>query len=123
MLDHIGLRTKDVARSLRFYSAALEPLGYRVEYHEGDSAGLGKKGSPKLWLGKGDTPSSVHLALEAADRGAVDAFYQAAIKAGASDNGAPGIRADYSPGYYAAYVVDPDGNNLEAVFNDPKAKK
>jgi catechol 2,3-dioxygenase-like lactoylglutathione lyase family enzyme len=120
MLDHIGLRTRDVARTLRFYSAALEPLGYKVEYHEGDMAGLGKQGAPQLWLNKGDSTSSVHLALQAANRAAVDAFYEAAIKAGARDNGKPGIRSDYDPGYYAAFVVDPDGNNLEAVFHDKK---
>ena len=118
MLDHLGLRSRDVTRSLRFYQAALEPLGYRVEYHEGDSAGLGAPGAPRLWLGTGDAPSSVHLALVAPSLKAVDGFHAAALAAGATDNGRPGLRADYGTGYYAAFVIDPDGNNLEAVFHD-----
>lgn len=115
MLDHIALRTKKFAALVGFYEACLEPLGYaKLAAYEG-GAGFGKE-TPSLWIGDSkEGPSSVHLAFESPTRKAVDAFYKAAIAGGAKDNGKPGIRADYSPTYYAAFVIDPDGNNIEAV--------
>lgn len=119
MFDHIGLSVGEFKRSLKFYAAALEPLGYRVDSEDGESAGLGKTGAPQLWLGKGKH-SHTHLALVAHSRKAVDAFHHAALHAGGKDNGAPGLRPQYHAGYYAAYVLDPDGNNVEAVFHDQR---
>lgn len=116
MLDHIGLRTKKFDALVGFYESCLKPLGYtKLMAYEG-GAGFGKGDVPSLWIGDSkDGPSSVHLALESPTRKAVDAFYKAALEGGAKDNGKPGIRADYSPSYYAAFVIDPDGNNIEAV--------
>jgi catechol 2,3-dioxygenase-like lactoylglutathione lyase family enzyme len=116
MLDHIGLRTKKLDKLVAFYDACLEPLGYaKLSTYEG-GAGFGKGEASSLWiLASKEGPSSVHLAFESATRKAVDAFYKAAIEGGAKDNGKPGIRADYSANYYAAFVIDPDGNNIEAV--------
>jgi catechol 2,3-dioxygenase-like lactoylglutathione lyase family enzyme len=117
MFDHVGITVRDFGQSVRFYQAALEPLGYRLESHDekAASAGFGKPGAPQLWLNGGAKPSSVHFALVAADRRAVDHFHAAALKAGARDNGPPGLRPDYGATYYAAFVHDPDGNNVEAV--------
>jgi catechol 2,3-dioxygenase-like lactoylglutathione lyase family enzyme len=116
MLDHIGLRTKKFDALVRFYETCLAPLGYaKLSAYEG-GAGFGKDEIPSLWIGASqDGPSSVHLAFESPTRKAVDAFYDAAIAGGAKDNGKPGIRADYSANYYAAFLIDPDGNNIEAV--------
>jgi catechol 2,3-dioxygenase-like lactoylglutathione lyase family enzyme len=115
MFDHVQLRVKDLNSSKRFYAAALAPLGFTVQYESGGYVGLGPKGAPALWLGEGESRGSVHIALAAADRDAVKAFYAAAIPAGGKDNGAPGLRPDYHANYYAAFVKDPDGNNVEAV--------
>ncbi|MDP3834265.1 MAG: VOC family protein [Hydrogenophaga sp.] len=117
MYDHIGLKVKDLAASTRFYQAALAPLGHVPGFHDDTCAGLGPKGAPALWLyaTKGAQGPGVHIAFRAASHQAVDAFYQAGLKAGASDNGGPGPRPDYSPTYYAAFLIDPDGNNVEAV--------
>ncbi|HZA49216.1 MAG TPA: VOC family protein [Myxococcaceae bacterium] len=117
MFDHVGIAVSDFGKSVRFYQAALEPLGYRLEYHDEKtaSAGFGKPGAPQLWLNKAAKPSSVHFAVAAENRKAVAGFHAAAVKAGGRDNGAPGPRPDYGPTYYAAFVHDPDGNNVEAV--------
>ncbi|HLW92653.1 MAG TPA: VOC family protein [Roseiarcus sp.] len=116
MLDHVGLRTKKLDALVGFYEACLKPLGYaKVASYDG-GAGFGKNGAASLWLGASkEAPSSVHLAFESPSRKAVDAFYKAAIDGGAKDNGKPGVRADYGASYYAAFVIDPDGNNIEAV--------
>lgn len=111
MYDHIGLKVKDLKSAVRFYQATLAPLGF---VPDGSGTGFGPKGAPGLWLYEG-TPGPVHVALRAADRKAVDRFHAAGLKAGGRDNGKPGLRADYSPTYYAAFLVDPDGNNVEAV--------
>lgn len=115
MLDHISLRTPQFDRLAAFYEKALAPLGAsKLMAFEG-AAGFGRDGIPTLWLGASDEGTSrMHLAVTAPSRAAVDAFYAAALAAGAKDNGAPGLR-DYAPNYYAAFVYDPDGNNLEAV--------
>lgn len=116
MIDHIGLRTGQFDALTRFYEAALAPLGWtKLVAFEG-GAGFGRDGAPVLWIGaSSEAPSSVHVAVSSATRKAVDAFHEAALAAGARDNGGPGLRPDYGPAYYAAFVIDPDGNNLEAV--------
>jgi catechol 2,3-dioxygenase-like lactoylglutathione lyase family enzyme len=113
MYDHVGLRVKDLKAAVRFYQTTLEPLGYVLD---GSGTGFGPKGAPALWLhGDGKPGGGTHLAFSAPDRASVDRFHAAGLKAGGKDNGKPGLRADYSPKYYAAFLVDPDGNNVEAV--------
>ena len=118
MFDHIGLQVKDLAASVRFYEAVLAPLGHVLCSRDETTAGFGPKDAPALWLYADPKakPSRTHVALRAADRKAVDRFYAAALEAGGTDHGKPGVRADYSPTYYAAFVLDPDGNNVEAVI-------
>ncbi len=124
MIDHTGVNCSDFSVSKPFYQKALAPLGYEVvmefEIPGGKAAGLGEKGKPDFWLGQG-TPQkpAIHIAFRAASRKVVDAFYQAALAAGGKDNGAPGLRPHYHPNYYGAFVLDPDGNNIEAVCHDP----
>jgi catechol 2,3-dioxygenase-like lactoylglutathione lyase family enzyme len=117
MFDHIGLKVKDLDASVRFYTAALGPLGYEVTSQDETVAGLGDKGGSSLWLyaDAKRARSLVHVAFRVGERSAVDAFYKEGLKAGGRDNGKPGIRTDYSPTYYAAFLFDPDGNNVEAV--------
>ena len=119
MFDHVGLQVSDLSAGVRFYRAALAPLGYELVFEDDASAGFGPKGAAALWLyprGKKITTSGTHLAFAAPDRAAVDRFHAAAMKSGGKDHGEPGVRKDYSPTYYAAFVLDPDGNNVEAVF-------
>ena len=115
MYDHIGLKVKDVKASARFYGAALGALGHVVASQDDAGAGIGPKGEPALWLYRGKSNGGAHVAFRAGSRAAVDRFHEAGLKAGGKDNGAPGLRADYSPTYYAAFLLDPDGNNVEAV--------
>lgn len=117
MYDHIGLKVKDLAASIHFYEAALAPLGHVLGSHDDSYAGIGPSGAPALWLyaAKDNRSPGTHVAFRAANHKAVDAFYQAGLKAGGNDNGGPGPRPDYSPSYYAAFLIDPDGNNVEAV--------
>jgi catechol 2,3-dioxygenase-like lactoylglutathione lyase family enzyme len=122
ILDHLSLPVTDVARARAFYEAALEPLGLRVLHEpEPGLVGFGTPGNDDFYLATGDSPARVHLAFGAADRAAVDAFHAAALRAGGTDNGAPGLRPAYHPDYYGAYVLDPDGNNVEAVCHTPPA--
>ena len=125
MIDHVGLKTSNQAASRRFYEKALAPLGYTVlmEFEEGQVVGMGIGGKPDFWFSSGETSSPIHLAFSASDRGTVDAFHAAAVAAGGKDNGAPGLRTEYHPGYYGGFVLDPDGNNVEAVFHDPSEMK
>jgi catechol 2,3-dioxygenase-like lactoylglutathione lyase family enzyme len=118
MLDHIGVPVSDVARSRQFFVAALAPLGYKVLFDLGHAVGMGSEAFPSFWFGKGERRDPLHIAFSASERGLVDAFYRAALGAGARDNGKPGIRAQYHPNYYAAFVFDPDGNNVEAATHD-----
>ncbi|ARP99015.1 VOC family protein [Pseudorhodoplanes sinuspersici] len=122
MIDHIGFPVSDYARAKAFYSQALAPLGYalivEVQQNENDAlaAGFGPDGVPNFWIGsEGGLEKPLHVAIVAKDRAAVDAFHKAALAAGGRDNGAPGIRAHYHPDYYAAFALDPDGHNIEAV--------
>lgn len=117
MYDHVGLHVKDLAASSRFYGAVLAPLGLVAE---ASGSGFGPAGAPALWLyqgskGGGKNKAGTHVAFRAATRNAVDRFHAEGLKAGGRDNGAPGLRIEYSPTYYAAFLVDPDGNNVEAV--------
>jgi catechol 2,3-dioxygenase-like lactoylglutathione lyase family enzyme len=114
MLDHLTVKVADLDKAKAFYSAALKPLGYGVMMEFGEYLGLGA-GKPDLWLKRDPDLRPMHVALSADDRALVDAFYEAAMGAGATDNGKPGVRTDYHPTYYAAFVLDQDGNNLEVV--------
>ena len=121
MLDHVGIEVSDLARSRAFYEAALEPLGVRLLMEFEGAVGFGKDtehgSKPFFWIYERGRPavSGAHVAFAAADRDTVDAFHAAALAAGATDNGAPGPRPIYHPGYYGAFVLDPDANNVEAV--------
>ena len=126
MIDHIGFPVSDFARAKAFYEKALAPLGYvlvmKVRQHANDAraAGFGAGGKPDFWIGgEGALGKPVHIAIAAKDRATVDAFYQAALAAGATDNGAPGLRPQYHANYYGAFVRDPDGHNIEAVCHAP----
>jgi catechol 2,3-dioxygenase-like lactoylglutathione lyase family enzyme len=115
--DHIGLKVKDLRASVRFYGATLAPLGHVSAGGDDSYAGFGPPEEPALWLyaSKAAAGPGTHVAFKAPTRAAVDAFYRAGLETGGKDNGAPGLRADYSPTYYAAFLIDPDGNNVEAV--------
>ncbi|MFZ5595354.1 MAG: VOC family protein [Pseudomonadota bacterium] len=121
MLDHIGLEVKDYEKSKAFYTAALAPLGYEMVMEWEGYAGFGAGGKPDFWIngGKAITPQ-LHVAFAAVDRAKVREFYAAAMAAGGTDNGPPGIRAMYHPTYYGAFVLDPDGHNIEAVCHAPE---
>ena len=116
MIDHLTLRVRDYAKSKVFYLAALKPLGYDLCMEVEGFAGLGVKGKPDFWLAAAEKRKydQLHIALRAPNRQAVHAFYQAALKSGAKDNGGPGTRKEYHPNYYGAFVLDPDGHNVEA---------
>jgi catechol 2,3-dioxygenase-like lactoylglutathione lyase family enzyme len=118
LIDHLALRVRDARRSRSFYERALEPFGVEVVESSGGSVGFAIEGGGDFWIGEGEPPAApVHVAFAAADRDTVDRFHRAAVEAGGRDNGAPGIRPQYHAGYYAAFVIDPDGNNIEAVFH------
>jgi catechol 2,3-dioxygenase-like lactoylglutathione lyase family enzyme len=123
MIAHIGIVVSDIERSKKFYAAALKPIGYQMLREFGvtptrpaASAGFGAPPRADLWLYQGDPgKAATHIAFEVNTRALVDAFYQAAMAAGAADNGKPGPRAQYSANYYGAFVLDPDGYNVETV--------
>lgn len=112
LIDHIHLRTRHLDDAKRFYKAVFEVLG--IPYDEKPD----HLAADEFWLDAGETPSHVHLAFQAKDQATVQRFYEAALKAGGRDHGGPGER-DYHPGYYGAFVLDPDGNNIEAVYHGP----
>ena len=122
MLDHLGLDVTDYARSKAFYAKALEPLGIALIMEPiPEVGGFGTEGKPFFWIGRRGRPAQtgVHVAFAAESREQVEAFHAAAMDAGASDNGGPGVREIYHPDYYGAFVLDPDGNNVEAVCHLP----
>jgi catechol 2,3-dioxygenase-like lactoylglutathione lyase family enzyme len=127
ILDHIGINVTDIARSKAFYTDALRPLGITLVMEYGPACGFGKNGKPDFWVGAGKTSfqspeqvaviTPVHVCFAAKDRAEVDAFYTAAIAAGGRDNGKPGLRPEYHANYYGAFVIDPDGHNIEAAVH------
>ena len=123
MIDHVSLRVRDFERAVAFYRAALAPIGYEVVMEFSGAAGLGAGDKPDFWIMQSDPPiHATHVAF-ASERALVDAFHAAAVAAGGSDNGAPGLRPEYHPHYYGAFVFDPEGNNVEVVSHgDPAAK-
>jgi catechol 2,3-dioxygenase-like lactoylglutathione lyase family enzyme len=123
MIAHTGLAVSDYRVSKEFYKKALAPLGYTNNMEHGEAGGFNDGKNTDFWIGKGETVAKGHLAFEAKSRAEVEAFYEAALAAGGKDNGKPGYRRDYWPGYYAAFVYDPDGHNIEAVWYDYSAVK
>ena len=121
IIDHIGLAVSNYDRSKRFFCRALAPLGLELVKEVHGWAGLGKDGKPELWFGVGvQAHSPLHIAFIAESRDQVRAFYAAALAAGGTDNGPPGIREVYHPNYYGAFVIGPDGHNVEAVCHLPE---
>lgn len=122
MLDHVSIGVRDLARAKAFYDAALAPLGYRCLYPADSSLGYGKE-APRFWVQTSESPvpadpkSGLHFCFVAPTRESVAAFHRAALAAGGRDNGEPGLREDYGPDYFAAFVVDPDGFRIEAYCN------
>ncbi len=121
MLDHVTIGVCDLGRSKAFYDQALKPLGVERLHAEGtDFAGYGRLEKAFFWIGlRPAAQTGVHIAFTAPDRATVDRFHAAALTAGGQDNGAPGLRPRYHPDYYGAFVIDPDGHNIEAVCHDP----
>ena len=128
MIDHVGFAVSDYERAKAFYAKALAPLGYTLIIEvPGETnasgypaAGFGTGGKPDFWIGgEGKLEKPLHVAIAAKDRASVDAFHRAALAAGGKDNGAPGLRPQYHPNYYGAFVLDPDGHNIEAVCHAP----
>jgi predicted lactoylglutathione lyase len=124
VIDHVGIPVSDLSHATEFYLKALAPLGIGMimqvsaeQTGKGAAVGFGAEMKPIFWIGEGDAASGqhVHVAFAAQSRADVDAFYQAALAAGAKDNGAPGLRPHYHADYYGAFVIDLDGNNIEAV--------
>lgn len=130
MIDHYTLLVSDYERSKDFYLKALAPIGYALVMEltpdqipglESKSGGFGSGGKPYLWIRSSPSISPTHLAFQASNRAAVDAFHKAALEAGATDHGAPGLRPHYHPNYYGAFVIDPDGYNIEVVCHSAEA--
>ena len=127
MIDHLGFSVSDYDRAKAFYAKALAPLDYSLimevtaeQTGHAPAVGFGANGKPDLWFGaEGAMNKPVHIAILAKDRATVDAFYKAAMAAGGRDNGPPGIRPHYHANYYGAFVLDPDGHNIEAVCHAP----
>ena len=126
MLDHTGVSVSDYAPSKRFYEAALKPLGFAVIMEfprstgSADVAGFGVSPKPEFWIASGvPNRPAIHIAFRANRRAMVDEFYNCALAAGGTDNGPPGIRAHYHPNYYGAFILDPDGHNIEVVCHEP----
>jgi catechol 2,3-dioxygenase-like lactoylglutathione lyase family enzyme len=127
MIDHTGVVVSDFGKSKAFYASALAPIGYSLIMElpaavtgQADVAGFGEPPKPDFWIiGGSPNRPPVHVAFRVASRSAVDAFYQAALAAGGRDNGPPGLRPHYHPDYYGAFVLDPDGHNIEAVCHTP----
>jgi catechol 2,3-dioxygenase-like lactoylglutathione lyase family enzyme len=122
MFDHLGLGVTNLAQSKAFFLKALQPLGVAVAMEGPYGVGMGQNRKPMLWLSETkERPAHLHLAFTAVSRRQVDEFYKAALAAGGKDNGAPGLRPHYHANYYAAFVIGPDGHNVEAVCHRPEA--
>jgi catechol 2,3-dioxygenase-like lactoylglutathione lyase family enzyme len=122
MFDHLGFGVTNLAESKAFFLKALQPLGVAVAMEGPYGVGMGKYNKPSLWLHETkEQPARLHVAFVAESRQQVDAFYNAALAAGGKDNGAPGLRPHYHPNYYGAFVIGPDGHNVEAVCHKPAA--
>lgn len=124
MIDHLSIHVSDILAAREFYRKALAPIGYELLMQFPDAEaphaiGFGEKGKPDLWLAPGGKVQTQHVALRVSSRKLVRAFHEAALAAGGKDNGGPGVRAHYHPNYYGAFVLDPDGHNVEAVCHDP----
>jgi catechol 2,3-dioxygenase-like lactoylglutathione lyase family enzyme len=120
VIDHVGLGVSDLEASKAFYRRALEPLGYQLLMERDGSAGFGRDGKPDFWIHENRPLSGpTHVAVASSDRATVRAFHAAALAAGEVDNGPPGPRPQYHQSYYGAFVLDPDGNNVEAVCHLP----
>lgn len=121
IIDHLGIAISDYERSKTFYSRALAPLGIDLVMEVEGWCGLGRNAKPEFWFGEADRAHQpMHIAFLADNRQQVRDFYKAALAAGAKDNGAPGIREIYHPDYYGAFIIDPDGHNIEAVCHHPE---
>jgi len=118
MIDHIGIQVTDLDTSVAFYTQALAPLGYVLVMRLERFAGFGIAGKADFWIGIGKPSDKLHVAFRAKGRREVRTFYTAAMAAGGTDNGPPGVREAYHPNYYGAFVCDPDGHNIEAVCHD-----
>jgi catechol 2,3-dioxygenase-like lactoylglutathione lyase family enzyme len=122
MFDHIGFGVTDYAASKAFFLKSLQPLGMGIVMEGEYGVGIGPNEKPELWLFQSsDQPTPLHLAFTAESRKQVQDFYRAAIEAGGKDNGGPGLRPHYHPNYYGAFVIGPDGHNVEAVCHKPEA--
>ena len=122
MLEHVSVPVSDMKKSKEFYKAALAPIGYEMTAEYGDEAtGYKEGGHTSFWLAKKDNVIPTHVAFLAKSKEEVGKFHEAALKAGGKDNGAPGFRTDYSPEYYAAFILDPDGSNIEVCYFGEKA--
>ena len=119
MIDHVILGVDEFEASRAFYEQALAPLGMEIVMAMPGGAGFGKDGKPSFWIADRERSGPVHVAFTSPDRSTVDAFHAAALAAGGRDNGAPGLRPHYHPSYYGAFVLDPCGNNIEAVCHRP----
>lgn len=119
MFDHIGIRVRNLPASTAFYAQVLAPLGHVQGYSDETVVGFGPAGAAQLWLHQSETVAATgaHVAFRAPSREAVQRFYEAALKAGGRDNGPPGPRPSYGESYYAAFVIDIDGNNIEAMLS------
>lgn len=121
MIDHVTVNVGDLQEAKRLYESALAPLGYSVQMEFDGAVGFGSgEGMPDFWLGSREERGACHVAFTAGDRAAVDAFHSAAVGAGGDDHGAPGVRPHYHETYYAAFIHDADGNNIEAVCHRPE---
>jgi catechol 2,3-dioxygenase-like lactoylglutathione lyase family enzyme len=120
VIDHLSVTVAKLAASRAFYERALAPLGITVMLGVPGAAGFGRDGEHSFWIGEGEASGPIHIAFQAPDRAAVDAFHREALAAGGRDNGGPGLRERYHPAYYGAFVLDPDGNNAEAVTHRPE---
>ncbi|WP_341504214.1 VOC family protein [Gallaecimonas sp. GXIMD4217] len=120
MFDHIGINVSDLEASKEFYEKTLKPLGVSLAQEVDGWVGFGEQGKATFWISmEGEAHEPMHIAFKAGDRAAVDAFYEAALDAGAVCNGKPGVRDSYHANYYGAFVIDPDGHNIEAVCHQP----